>query len=72
MQDQLGTQAAELGEPIGIVEPSEEHLFDGFLDLEAWGYPSFHGVVLLANFQVRFGAYAVFTFGALLLNPWVR
>ncbi len=49
LDDELGTQAAELGQAVGIVEPSEEHLLDGFLDPGAGGYPSFHGVVLLGE-----------------------
>ena len=66
LQHQLRAQAAELREPIGIIEAIEQHLFDGFLDLETWGYPSIHGVVLLGELpKVRFGAYAVFTFPAI-------
>ena len=49
LDDELGAQAAELTQAIGIVEPIEEHLLDGFLDPGTRGYPWFHGVVLLGE-----------------------
>jgi hypothetical protein len=45
VQHQLRSQAAELGEAIGIIEPIEKRLLDSLLDLDAGGHPSFHGVV---------------------------
>ncbi len=64
LEDELGAQAAERAEGVGIGEPRGQGRFDGRLDLDAGGYSLFHGVVSFCGLQVRFGAYAVFTFTA--------
>jgi len=45
LEDEPGAQAAELGEPVGLLEPGEQGRLDRGLDLDAGGYSSIHGVV---------------------------
>jgi hypothetical protein len=52
LQDELGTQAAEGGEGIGIAEARGESRLDGSLDLDAGGYSLFHGVVSTCGFAI--------------------
>jgi len=50
LEDELGAEAPELTQVIGTADPIEQDRLDGFLDLDAGGYSSIHGVVSLANF----------------------
>ena len=45
LEDELGTQAAKGAEGTGVGEAAGQDRFDGGLDLDAGGYPLFHGVV---------------------------
>ena len=49
LEDELRSEAAEGAQSIGAVDPIEQDRLDGFLDLDAGGYPSFHGVVSSAT-----------------------
>jgi len=43
LEDELGTQAAELAQLLGTTDALEQEVFDARLDGGAGGYPSFHG-----------------------------
>jgi hypothetical protein len=49
LEDELGTQATEGGEGIGITEAAGEHRLDGSLDLDAGGHSVVHGVVSICG-----------------------
>jgi hypothetical protein len=61
LEDEAGTEPAQLGEAVGLVRARQQERLDISFDAGARGYPSIHGVCLLCGLQVRFGGYAVLT-----------
>ena len=49
LEDELGSETPEGAQSIGIGKAAGQDRFDGGLDLDAGGYPSFHGVVSSAT-----------------------